>query len=149
MSAVPVSIHRRLGLVATIAAASTALAILAAGCASASTQGGPLHPVNVEVDNNLPIPTNITVYLIEVPGARRQLGDVPGGETKTLQFTPTSLSQEYRLLAERPLARPLRSQPFTIGDDMTGTIVGTRVPNIVGFRDVPDTTTQSPTATTH
>src|SRR5579872_5538394 len=64
------------------------------------------HPVGVEITNNLAVPTEVTVYVVQGGGASRQmLGTVPGTETKTFVFTPITLSQEYHLIAERQLER--------------------------------------------
>ncbi len=125
------------------AVAVVAVLAAAAGYACASGgKGNPLPPVNIEVQNNLPTPTDATVYLNSGGGIRQMLGFVPGGETKTFTFQPTSTAQQYRLEAVRQLARTIRSQPFTVGDEMTGTIQWTLFPNIVGFRerDVVETT---------
>lgn len=114
------------------------------GCRSARapTDSGQPHAVNVEVHNNLALPTDITIFVAGQDEGRRILGDVPPGQTKTLQFTPSSYSEPYRFLATRALRRDVVSQPFTVGSGMTGLLVWTLVPNIVGFQDIemPDTT---------
>lgn len=125
-----------------VAAVGFALAamttITLAGCASARARAnsGPPHPVDVEVNNNLALPTDLTVYLAGLDEGRRILGSVPPGKTKTLRFTPSSYSQPYRLIATQPLRRDVVSQPFTVGSGMTGRLVWTLVPNIIGFEDV-------------
>jgi hypothetical protein len=121
--------------------AATAAVGLSFGCATGGhhADDDAMHPVNVEINNNLTIPTVITVYVDQGGNSRRMLGTVPGAQTRTFQFTPVSFSQPYRLIAQRQLARDVRSQPFTIGSDMTGTVEWSLVPNIVGFYDVADT----------
>ena len=96
------------------------------------------HPVGVEVTNNLAVPTEITVYLVQAQGTRRLLGTVPGTETKTFVFTPIALSQEYRLIGERPLERSVVSQPFRVGSSETGLLEWSLLENIIGFRDLPE-----------
>ncbi len=120
----------------------TLAATLAIGYACASGgKGGPLPPVNIEVQNNLSVPTDVTVWLVS-GGIRQQVGYVPGNETKTFTITPSSGAQRYRLSAERPLARPIRSPSFNYIPEQTGTIVWALIPNIVTFRgrDVVETT---------
>jgi hypothetical protein len=128
-------------LAATLATALGA----AAGCATVRGRTtGPTVPVDVEVRNNLPLPTDITVYAVNEIGNRTLLGGVPPNKTVTLRFKPASFTEPYRLLARRALGRDIRSQSFSVLSDMTGRIIWTLVPNIVGFEDVDtDSTTYS------
>lgn len=138
---------RSRGLRATAYVFTAAVALAAPyGCASAGHHGDDdsMHPVNVEINNNLTVPTVITVFVDQGGNSRSMLGTVPGAATRTFQFTPISYSQPYRLIAQRQLAREIRSQPFTIGSDMTGTVEWSLVPNIVGFYDVAPDTTAAP-----
>jgi hypothetical protein len=96
------------------------------------------HDVAIEVNNNLTIPTVITVYLLAQQGARTPLGDVPGAQTRTFTFRPFSYGQSYRLLAERQLANPIRSQSFNVGGPEIGTISWALIPNIVSFYNLPE-----------
>ena len=48
------------------------------------------------------------------------------------------------LVATRAGGRDILSQSFTVGSDMTGAIVWTLVPNIVGFENVDADTTGTP-----
>lgn len=123
-------------------ALSLAAAVLALGCASVTTQNqGPPRPVALEIDNNLPLPTDLTIYAVTDAGTQRLIGSVPPARSVTFQFTPDSYSTQYRLIARAALGRLLRSEPFIVGSGMTGQIIWTLVPNIIGFRDVeePDT----------
>jgi hypothetical protein len=125
--------------------AATAAMGVSFGCATGGHHGDDaMHPVNVEINNNLTIPTVITVFVDQGGDSRKMLGTVPGAQTRTFQFTPISFSQPYRLIAQRQLARDIRSQPFTIGSDMTGTVEWSLVPNIVGFYDVAPDTVSTP-----
>jgi hypothetical protein len=81
----------------------------------------------------------VTVYVVQGSGSSRQmLGTVPGTETKTFLFTPITLSQEYRFIAERQLERPLVSQPFRVGSPETGLLEWALLENIIAFRDLPE-----------
>ena len=76
-----------------------ALAIpLPQGCAALgkSTRG---ETVNVEVNNNLQIPTAITVYAWSDVGSRQLLGNVSPGSQGTLRFHAAHITGSYRLVA--------------------------------------------------
>jgi len=99
----------------------------------------PPHPIAVQVNNNITVPTELTVYITQDGGGTRsQLGTVPGAQSKTFTYTPVSWGQSYRFLAERQLAGPLRSPSFTISDPQTGSIVWSVVPNQVQFYQLAD-----------
>jgi hypothetical protein len=101
----------------------------------------PPHPIAIEVNNNLTIPTELTVYVTQDQGGTRTMvGTVPGAQTKTFTYTPIAWGQSYRFVAERQLAGPLRSPAFTISDPETGTISWMVVPNQVQFYQGADST---------
>jgi hypothetical protein len=91
-------------------------------------------PVNIEAQNDLAVPAGLTVYIQEIPGKPRMLGDVPPAQTKTFSFTPASFGQPYRLIAERQLAPPLTSAQFTIDSPETGTVIWSVRTGIISFR---------------
>ena len=106
---------------------------LAPACASLGRNDEPPpKPIQIEVKNNLTYPSELTVYIVS-SGIRQMLGFMGPSETKTFTFTPISYAQTYRLVGQLPLSRYIRSQPFTVGSEMTGMISWTLVPNIVGF----------------
>ena len=118
-----------------LAAIGLALSVAAvAGCATAGgrTEGATI-PIQLQVNNNLRLPTDLTVYAVTRAGNRTLLGGVHPGATANLTFKPVSFSEPYRLLATTPNGRSIRSQSFSVVSDMTGAIVWTLVPNIVGF----------------
>ena len=123
-------------------AAIAGIMLTALGCASTQKKGNEddrPHPVGVEITNNLAVPTEVTVFVVQGGGGTRQmLGTVPGTEVKTFTFTSITLSQEYRLVAERALERPVFSQPFRIGSPETGLLEWSLLENIIAFRDLPE-----------
>jgi hypothetical protein len=122
---------------AALASAAILSAAILVSCASAGGRTeGPTVPVDVVVNNNLTIPADLTVYAVTRGGNRTLLGGVLPQKTATFTFKPVSFSEPYRLLATRARGRDIRSQMFTVISDMTGKIIWTLVPNIVGFEDV-------------
>ncbi len=120
-----------------------------AGCATiaaCATPGGRTSgatlPIDVQVNNNLRLPADLSVYAVSQGGHRTLLGDVPPATNRTLRFKPVAFSEPYRLLAIQPNGRQIVSQSFIVGSDMTGGIIWTLTPNIVGFEGVdPDSAT--------
>jgi hypothetical protein len=126
-------------------AAATLLTTLLAACASAGGRTeGPTLAIDLQVNNNLVIPTDLSVYAIRQGGARALVGNVPPGASRTFKFKPVAFSEPYRLIAIRPNGRMIRSQTFTVGSDMTGAINWTLVPNIVGFENFESDTLVAP-----
>jgi hypothetical protein len=61
-----------------------------------STRG---EVVNVEVNNNLQIPTPITIYTWSDVGSRQLVGSVSPGSHATLHFRAPHITGNYRLVA--------------------------------------------------
>jgi hypothetical protein len=118
-------------------------------CASGGKHQGSeqdVHPVAIEVDNNLTVPTELMIY-VDQSGIRQALGSVPGGKDKTFKFTPSSFGQPYRLLGVAQLQPyPFRSQQFTFSGPETGTVLWNLQANILSFYDVLDATNVAPAA---
>jgi hypothetical protein len=115
-------------------------------CASGGKHPGDeqdVHPVAIEVDNNLTVPTELMIY-VEQSGIRQALGSVPGGKDKSFKFTPASFGQPYHLVGIPQLAQPRRSQEFTFTGPETGTVVWNLQANILSFYDVLDATSTAP-----
>ena len=134
---------------ATALIAAAAIALLAACASAGSRSSGPTPPVQLVIKNNLGLPTDLTVYAVTRGGFRTLIGDVPPAATRSFTFKPVSFSERYQLLAYRPLKRPIRSEHFSVGDDLTGTIVWTLVPNIVGFEEIDTDSTGTDTTSQH
>jgi hypothetical protein len=136
----------RLTMVSALAAG---VCTLASGCASGGKHQGSepdVHPIAIEIDNNLTVPTELMIY-VEQSGIRQALGSVPGGKDKSFKFTPASFGQPYHLIGVAQLERPFRSQQFTISGPETGTVVWNLQSNILGFYDVLDATNVAPDTT--
>lgn len=115
---------------------TAALAISACIPRRGARNAQPIRPIEVEIVNNLPLPTALTIYSETSNGARAILGNVLPAKTATLTFTPVAYYEPYQLIATRPQRGNIVSQSFTVGSAMTGRIVWTLVPNIIGFQDM-------------
>jgi hypothetical protein len=94
-----------------------AVALLSA-CASGGmgrTDAGPTAAV-VVVNNNLTIPTSLTVSLVSESGGRRLLGNVNPGGNGTLPVTGSLPPGRHRLLARTTGGTELVSDPFTVSE---------------------------------
>jgi hypothetical protein len=138
---------RVVSVTGTVSGVVAVLSIATSGCAGKQrVDEAPPHPIGLEINNNLTVPTEITVYVTQDQGEQRlQVGTVPGAQTRTLSFTPVSWGQSYRLLAQRQLEGPLRSPPFTIPNAGVGTVGWSLVPNQIQLYDVAvDSTSKAP-----
>jgi hypothetical protein len=137
---------RVVSVTGTVSGVVAVLSVAALGCAGKQhVNEEPPHPIGLEINNNLTVPTEITVYVTQDQGeSRQQVGTVPGAQTRTLTFTPVSWGQSYRLLAQRQLEGPIRSPAFTIPNGGVGTVGWSLVPNQIQLYDVADTTTKAP-----
>jgi hypothetical protein len=88
--------------------------------------------MNVQVNNNLNVPTELTIYAVNSNGSRK-LGPVAPRDSTLLKWVPPDKGTTYRLVAERPGERPIRSQPFSVSSDKVGTITWALVPNVLSF----------------
>jgi hypothetical protein len=121
----------------SIRLATIASAFILAGCASARGRTeGPTVPIDVQVNNNLHFPGDITVYVVSSGGNRTLLGGAPPGTTRNFTFKPVSFSEPYYFLATRARGRDIRSATFTVRSDLTGRIDWSLAPNVVGFEEM-------------
>lgn len=110
----------------------------------------PPHPIAVEINNNLTVPTELTIFVTQDAGGIRQmLGTVPGAQTKSFTFTPSSWDMTYRLVGQRPLGGPVVSPRFTVNDPETGVVSWNVIPNQVQFYDVQVDTTKAAAPGSH
>jgi len=109
------------------------LAATFAGLAACATHGPASRPhsITFEVNNNLPVPTGMDIYIVGPAGTQWRLGYVAGGDSAEFSYRPDSYGQGYRLLAKPQLQRPIYSRRFTAGDDKTRYIVWTLNSNMV------------------
>jgi hypothetical protein len=104
----------------------------------------PPHPIAVEIQNNLPGATPLTVFITHDQGGFGQmLGTVPGGKVVTFKYTPASWDIAYRFAATtgaQPNATDegcqqciIQSPRFNVNDPNTSTVVWDMNANIVQF----------------
>ena len=109
----------------------------------------PPHPIAVEIQNNLPVPTPLTVFITHDQGGFSQmLGTVSGAKVETFKYTPASWDITYRFAATTG-AQPnvtgegcqqcvIESPRFNVNDPSTGTVVWNLQANQVQFYDLPE-----------
>lgn len=98
------------------------VAVLSA-CASGGMGQGDAGPAaaSVVVNNNLTVPTSLTIHLVPESGVRRLLGSVSPGGTEQLPVRGALVAGRYRLLARTTGGTDLVSDPFTITEGETVT----------------------------
>jgi hypothetical protein len=89
-----------------------------AACATSRARGGAPEIV-VHLTNNLTPPSDVSIYAVSEDGFRRLLGDVAPNGRKVLRVPVHGAAQTLRLVAQLPLGRGLRSQPFTVSGGRT------------------------------
>jgi hypothetical protein len=101
-------------------ALALAVGLAPAACATSHAKGKGSPPeIVVHLTNDLTPPSDVSVYAVSEDGFRRLLGDVPPNGRKVLRFSISGVAQTFRLLAQLPLGRALRSQPFTVSGGQT------------------------------
>ena len=127
-------------------AAAVAVAITMAGCATMHPNADvPPHPVTITVVNNLSLPTELTLYAVTTGGSFHLLGNVAPSDSTSVQMTPRSFSEPYRLLVQgMQHGARLWSDEFTVRDATTGEIRWQLVPNILQFFNMPEDSTAPP-----
>jgi ABC-type molybdate transport system permease subunit len=97
-----------------------AAALPLGGCARARGGRRAARPIAVHVRNDVIPPSELSVYLVSESGGRQFLGSVPPSQTRTLMFRQAAILERYQLIAEPPLARAIRSQPFMVDRNVAG-----------------------------
>lgn len=119
-------------------------AVTLAACATMRNQNNlQPHPITITVDNNLRLPTDLTVYSVSTAGVQI-LGSAIPAKTTSFRMTPRSFSEPYRLLARTPSGQRIWSEEYTVRDANTGEIVWRLVPNILQFFDMPGDSAAAP-----
>ncbi|HEX2202556.1 MAG TPA: hypothetical protein VHG91_04645 [Longimicrobium sp.] len=98
-------------------AAALALLLAASACGGARRARPGTEPppeVQIVVENNLPIPAPLTVYVLPENGGRLLLGTVPGATTASFRYRPVNLGFAHRLVARTTSGDDLRSDLFRL-----------------------------------
>ena len=96
-------------------ALALAVGVSPVACATSHAKGKGSPPeIVVHLTNDLTPPSDVSVFAVSEDGFRRLLGDVPPNGHKVLHASVSGAAQTFRLVAQLPLGRVLRSQPFTI-----------------------------------
>ncbi|HET8657341.1 MAG TPA: hypothetical protein VFL93_17570 [Longimicrobiaceae bacterium] len=95
------------------------LALVVSGCASARNANNPAQQLQVKVVNNLTPSEDLSIYLQPGLGARRLLGSVGPGQTRTLTTSSTGASGQFVLVARTLSGQSLVSNPIVAGSGQT------------------------------
>jgi hypothetical protein len=97
---------------------------LTSACTGASgsvVRGGPggdpgpsSQQVEIIVENNLVPSTSVTIHSVGTQGARRLVGTVPPGTTRTLRFRAGTLVERYSFVASVGISQNLTSNPLSL-----------------------------------
>lgn len=110
----------RFSLFAMALLAVTVLSACASGGGMGQGDAGPTA-ATVMVNNNLTVPTSLTVHLVPENGVRRLLGNVSPGGTEQLSVRGALAAGRYRLLARTTGGNDLVSDPFSLSEGETVT----------------------------
>ena len=108
-------IRSSLAVLALLAVTFLAACASAGGGMEGTADTGPTA-VTVVVNNNLTIPTSLTVSLVPENGVRRVLGSVSPNGNASLGVRGAITGGRYRLLARTTNGNDLVSDPFSLGD---------------------------------
>lgn len=94
-------------------------ALMVAGCSTARPGARPggvsdAERVTFRIQNDLVVPSSVSVFIVTEDGDRQLLGQVPADTARTLVFRPRFHSLEHQLLAETETGRRIASNPFTL-----------------------------------
>lgn len=97
-----------------------ALLLLGLGaCASAGAGAATGGDTMLVVENNLAVPTTLTVYAVPEVGTRTLVGTVTSGANATLRFDPIGAGGRYRFVAETTSGNEIVSNPVTFSAGAT------------------------------
>ena len=87
----PITAMRNFSIIRALAPA--AMLALAACATTGGRSSGFTLPIDLQVNNNLRLPADLSVYAVSRAGTRMLLGDVPPGQNRTLRFKPVAFSE--------------------------------------------------------
>ena len=99
---------------AALAALLVALSLSFSACA---TVGGrhseSSNRIGVRVQNDLVVPSVLTIFIVDDLGTRRLIGNVPANVSSTLSYDPSLPSGRYHLVARTTSGAEITSQTIT------------------------------------
>lgn len=95
------------------------LGLGACASAGAGAGGGAGGGTMLVVENNLAVPTTLTVYAVPEVGTRTLVGTVTSGANATLRFDPIGAAGRYRFVAETTGGNEIVSNPVTLSRGAT------------------------------
>ena len=84
-------------------------------CATGARASGEANDIaiTVRVNNNLTVPGEVSVFIVNELGSSRLLGSVPAGGSRSFDYTPSASSGRYHLRARGTAGGELESNVFT------------------------------------
>jgi hypothetical protein len=99
---------------AALSALLVVLALSASACASAAgRRSEATNRISVRVQNDLVVPSVLTIFIVDDLGTRRLIGNVPANATNTLGYEPSLPSGRYRLMGRTTSGAEIVSPPIT------------------------------------
>jgi FtsP/CotA-like multicopper oxidase with cupredoxin domain len=89
------------------------------GACSLLGRSTPGETVTLEVDNNLSVPTGVTVYAYSDVGSRQLIGNVLPGRQTVLHFHAGHITGSYRFVAVAAREAQLVSNPISLNGGET------------------------------
>jgi hypothetical protein len=90
------------------------LAVSLSACASAAGRRSESdNRISVRVQNDLVVPSVLTIFIVDDLGTRRLIGNVPANATVTLSYDPSLGSGRYHLVGRTTSGADISSQTIT------------------------------------
>lgn len=99
---------------AAFAALFVVLGLSLSACATAGgrhSESGNL--ISVRVQNDLVVPSVLTIFIVDDLGTRRLIGNVPANTSATLSYDPSLPSGRYHLIGRTTSGAEITSQTIT------------------------------------
>ena len=101
----------------TRAAFAALMVVLSLSLSACATMGGrrseSANQISVRVQNDLVVPSVLTVFIVDDLGTRRLIGNVPANVSSTLSYEPSLPSGRYHLMARTTSGAEISSQTIT------------------------------------